>query len=873
MPEGSWRARILERPLLPAALVALSGALAYGNIFEGAFHFDDPEYVVNNDAIRDFGRVGNVRFARHRKAWWYSNALCYWICRKTGLLHENGQPTTIPFHAYNLALHAGSAVLLLLLLWRVDRFRRRMGWAPREDWRGRAVAFLAAAMFAAHPLTTESVTYICGRDNGQGGFFYLLGLLAVSSWVEKWFYRRRFGRRFRPWQWVWPAVVTAAAFALAMLTKEVYVTFPAAAVMLFLILMDGKTNAKVGGTTGGGGEPPAGPGRTKAAGPGSGTAATHVEAGAEAGLPAQVSAEASDGKTRDGAPGIRIASLLGGLLILAAAAMAASSLRRGGEMPPPASPGAAGSAVLFVETAPPAGLGARDWLDIAAAAAAATFVLSRVRRLPPPLSWRIPRWAAACILLAGITAAILVFVPFARHVIVAGLTERPKDPLRSLRNQAVAVPVMFLKSVVPWRPNLDPDFPVIWEWRDWRFLCGLASLAILCVAAFLVRRKAPYFAFAVGLYIVTVAPSNSFIERGDIVSERNFYLAAAAGSVAAAWMLTLILAWIMRKLGEPSSWGPAWVLGAAVAAVSPLAAMTHMRNREYSDRYLLWKATVECSPFKIRPLHNLGIAAFHKGRIDEAVWAFSRAMEIGETRPYSPDDVIAERAFRQSYVNLFGVLMTKGKLKEAEAIIKKAADKFPDDPDVMRSRAEFLIQKGDLMKCYKELKAHLYMYPNSYNAYYLFGMACCELKAFAEAEGALRKLLGFHESFLREGNRFFPEAYIAEVRARLGDALAAQGKTEEAKEQYRQAFRVRPEALLPLLETAARVRVGTPKAMLAAISDAGATGPSAEYVREAVAQAVERFEKREPVREPPRPPDWASPRWAPKDEMLRWNKD
>ncbi|MCX7806070.1 MAG: hypothetical protein N3A38_12890, partial [Planctomycetota bacterium] len=763
MPEGTWRARMLERPLLPAALVALAGALAYGNIFQGAFHFDDPEYIVNNEAIRNFSTVGNVRFARHRKAWWYSNALCYWIGRKTGTVQENGQPMTIPFHAYNLALHIGSAILLLLLLWRADRFRRRMGWAPRDDWKGRAIAFLAAAMFAAHPLTTESVTYICGRDNGQGGFFYLLGLLAVASWIEKWFYRRYMGRRFTPWQWVWPVVTAAAASALAMLTKEVYVTFPAAAVLLFLALMNGRNEAAVGaagatagGTAGGilggapGGEaapdPSGGSGRSGAGGadveslspssrgaqsmPSSPPALSgYLRAGSEgpAGSAAGVHPMAGGGAIMPtaaarGAPGVRLVSLLGGLLILAALAMAAASFRQGADLPPQTSPGA-GDAVagLFADTPTPSGWKSRDWLDLAGAAAVATFVLSKARRLPRPLSWRVPRWIAACILLAGTVAALLAFVPFARHAIVAGLTERPKNPLRGLRSQAVAVPIMFLKSVAPWRPNLDPDFPVIWEWRDWRFACGVAALAFICSAAFLARRRAPYFAFAVGLYLVTVAPSNSFIERGDIVSERNFYLAAAAGAIVGAWLLISALAWIVRRLGELPAWRPAWILGATVAAVSPMAALTHVRNREYSDRYLLWKATVECSPFKIRPLHNLGIAAFHRNRIDEAVWAFSRAMEIGETRPYSPDDVIAERAFRQSYINMFGILVTRGRLREAEALIGKAAGKFPDDPDVMRVRAEFLIQKGDLMKCYRELKAHLYMHPHSYNAYYLLG--------------------------------------------------------------------------------------------------------------------------------------------------------
>jgi len=300
--------------------------------------------------------------------------------------------------------------------------------------------------------------------------------------------------------------------------------------------------------------------------------------------------------------------------------------------------------------------------------------------------------------------------------------------------------------------------------------------------------------------------------------------------------------------------------------------MTYVRNGEYRDRYSLWRATVNSSPNKIRPLHNLGVAAFHRGRHDEAAWAFNRAIEIGEARPYSPDDVVAEKALRQCYTNLFGVLMIQGRNGDAEAVLRKAVEKFRDDPDVMRVYAEHLLNKGEAAKCRTELSGYIAMHPDAYGLYYLLGTACCETRLFKEAEAALRKTLEFHDSFLRQGERVFPEAYIAEVRARLGDALAAQDKTAEAREQYVLAFRSCPDSVLASLPTAARAHPHTLEILLSSLDEIGVERQF-RYIRDTVADAVAKSKAGKASTGTPRPPPWSPGRWTPKDELPRWDRD
>jgi hypothetical protein len=100
------------------------------------------------------------------------------------------------FHATNIALHAAVSVLVFLL--------------AEQLFSSSTVGFVAAALFAVHPIHTEAVTSIVGRAEVLAALFGLLAILA-ASWGEA-VARRSVQVALR--------VGSAMAFLLAVLSKE-----------------------------------------------------------------------------------------------------------------------------------------------------------------------------------------------------------------------------------------------------------------------------------------------------------------------------------------------------------------------------------------------------------------------------------------------------------------------------------------------------------------------------------------------------------------------------------------------------------------------------------------------------------------------------
>jgi tetratricopeptide (TPR) repeat protein len=111
--------------------------------------------------------------------------------------------TTLGYHLINILLHAFSA----LLLWKILRWLQVPG------------AYLAAAMFALHPVCVESVAWISEIKNTLSGAFYLGAALVYL----------RFDRT-RNWRFYF---VTLGLFLLGLMSKTVIATLPAALLVVF----------------------------------------------------------------------------------------------------------------------------------------------------------------------------------------------------------------------------------------------------------------------------------------------------------------------------------------------------------------------------------------------------------------------------------------------------------------------------------------------------------------------------------------------------------------------------------------------------------------------------------------------------------------
>ncbi len=195
--------RSLNRKLLPAALLLLLGLIAFGEVREAQFlNFDDVPYVTDNPQVRRGLTLTGVKWAFtavHASNWhpltWLSHML---DCQLFGM--QAGA-----HHLVNLGFHLANTLLLFLGLVRLTA-------APGPS-------FLAAGLFAVHPLHVESVAWVAERKDVLSTFFWLLTMGAYSRYVA----RPGAGRY----------LLVAGCFALGLMAKPMLVTLP-----LVLLLVD-----------------------------------------------------------------------------------------------------------------------------------------------------------------------------------------------------------------------------------------------------------------------------------------------------------------------------------------------------------------------------------------------------------------------------------------------------------------------------------------------------------------------------------------------------------------------------------------------------------------------------------------------------------
>ncbi len=140
-------------------LAAMACAVHWPAVHDGGI-WDDNHYVTENPTLRDPGGlwdIWNIRGMKETKLMNYFPLLftTWWIeYRLTGLDMTIG-------HAINVLLHALSA----LILW---RFLKRLSVGG---------AWIAAALFAVHPVTVESVAWLSERKNTLSMPLFLLSML------------------------------------------------------------------------------------------------------------------------------------------------------------------------------------------------------------------------------------------------------------------------------------------------------------------------------------------------------------------------------------------------------------------------------------------------------------------------------------------------------------------------------------------------------------------------------------------------------------------------------------------------------------------------------------------------------------------------
>ncbi|XP_050391330.1 protein O-mannosyl-transferase TMTC3 isoform X1 [Patella vulgata] len=184
-----------------AVLVALV-SVCYYNSLECGFVFDDMSAIVENKDLRPHVPISNLFWndfwgtpMKHEKSHKSYRPLCVLTFRWNYAVNELDP---IGYHLVNMILHAVTCIMFMIMC---NIFMKEF------------TSFLAAVMFAVHPIHTEAVTGIVGRAESLSSIFLLA---AFVTYIKSTGYRKPIN---------WPLLFsTVSLVTIAMLCKEQGIT-------------------------------------------------------------------------------------------------------------------------------------------------------------------------------------------------------------------------------------------------------------------------------------------------------------------------------------------------------------------------------------------------------------------------------------------------------------------------------------------------------------------------------------------------------------------------------------------------------------------------------------------------------------------------
>ena len=296
----------------------------------------------------------------------------------------------------------------------------------------------------------------------------------------------------------------------------------------------------------------------------------------------------------------------------------------------------------------------------------------------------------------------------------------------------------------------------------WQTALGIAFFTATTVAAFVLRKKAPYFLTGWLWYIGMLVPVIGIVQVGiQAHADRYMYLPQIG--------LSLILVWAILDLFKDWRYGQlvSGVLSAAVLV--PLTWCAWVQTSFWRDSESLWAHALAVTPDNETVHEHLSNAYLDKGRIDDAIAEAQKALVV---QPDSAD----------AHATLGAALARKGEPDEAIMHLRTALDWDPKLARAHYNLANVWLQKGDVDQAIDNYERELQIYPGFAEGHNNLASALLRKGKFDEAQTHLKTALE-----LSPNN---PEAHN-----NLGIALSQKGEMREAIVEWNKTLQIQPDYL------------------------------------------------------------------------------
>ena len=198
------------RGLAGIAVIVVAALIVYWPALHGGFVLDDDIYLTKNSLIEAPDGLYRFWLTKQPIDCYPASNTSLWIEWRLWGMNSTG------YHVTNLMLHIASCLVLWAILLRL----------------GLPAAFLAALLYAIHPINIESVAWIAQRKDVMAVFLALVSMLWYLKSDVQVEAPGSAGYAAGTVKWYWLSV---GAFALAMLSKGSVAMLP------LLLLLDRKS--------------------------------------------------------------------------------------------------------------------------------------------------------------------------------------------------------------------------------------------------------------------------------------------------------------------------------------------------------------------------------------------------------------------------------------------------------------------------------------------------------------------------------------------------------------------------------------------------------------------------------------------------------
>ncbi len=313
--------------------------------------------------------------------------------------------------------------------------------------------------------------------------------------------------------------------------------------------------------------------------------------------------------------------------------------------------------------------------------------------------------------------------------------------------------------------TFDYDFPANWIPQNLlNFIPVVLWLAFILAIFKNFRRISPVVSFSILWFFITLSPTNSFLPRPDLLSERNLYLPSLGPTLIVSFIFYQLF--FLQAEGSRSRQG----LVILLVVILLMSSLLITRNSVYRSNIHLWEDTYKKSPFDLKVLHNLSHFYLEDKRYQQAMVPLLKLSRSGAGDFY--------RAFAHS--NLGSIYTQNGNFQKAENEFHKAIALEPTLPlgylnlgTYYASRGDFRQARTEFLRARERYIKYSWGYPMPAKLDLNLARVNLQLKSMDEAEKYIHQYL-----------KKTPNSTDGVLL--MGEIYQAQGKTELAEKAYQQ---------------------------------------------------------------------------------------